>query len=316
MKILVTGGAGFIGSHVADRYISLGHEVTVVDNLLTGKEKYLNPNAKFYKLDIRHQQELDGVFKEGQFEIVNHHAAQIDVRKSVRDPFSDADINICGSLNVLACSLKYEVRKFIFASSGGAIYGEPLYLPVDEDHPIDPGSPYGVSKHTFEHYLRLYSALYGLRFTALRYSNVYGPRQDHSGEAGVVAIFIGKMLGHDDLTINGDGEQIRDYIYVDDVGDANVKALGGGDGEILNIGTGQGISVNALFRKLKEILGYKKKPLHAPLPLGDLKRIYLDSRRAKTSLGWEPKTSFEEGLVETVRWFNFSAGKAPSLREE
>ncbi len=307
MKILVTGGAGFIGSHVVDRCISLGHEVTVVDNLLAGKEKYLNPDVKFYKLDIRHLQELDQVFKKEEFEIVNHHAAQIDVRKSVRDPLFDADINICGSLNLLACSLKYEVRKFIFASSGGAVYGEPLYLPVDEDHPIDPGSPYGVSKHTFEHYLRLYSALCGLRFTALRYSNVYGPRQDHSGEAGVIAIFISRMLSDDNLTINGDGKQIRDYIYVDDVVDANVKALGGGDGEILNIGTGRGISVNALFRKLKEISGYKKKPLHAPLPLGDLKRIYLDNRRAKTSLGWAPKTSLEEGLVKTVEWFKVNA---------
>lgn len=307
MRILVTGGAGFIGSHVVDRYICLGHEVTVVDNLLTGKEKYLNPEAKFYKLDIRYQQKLDQVFEKGQFEIVNHHASQIDVRKSVRDPLSDADINICGSLNILTCSLKYEVRKFIFASSGGAVYGEPLYLPVDEDHPIDPGSPYGVSKHTFEHYLRLYSIFYGLKYTALRYSNVYGPRQDYSGEAGVIAIFMSKMLSDDELTINGDGEQIRDYIYVDDVVDANVKALGGGDGEILNIGTGLGISVNTVFRKLKEMLGYKKDPLHAPLPLGDLRRIYLDNRRAKTSLGWQPKTSFEEGLAKTVEWFKVNA---------
>ncbi|GFP29802.1 NAD-dependent epimerase/dehydratase family protein [Candidatus Hakubella thermalkaliphila] len=307
MRILVTGGAGFIGSHVVDRYIGLGHEVTVVDNLLAGKEKYLNPEAKFYQLDIRHQQELEQVFRKGQFEIVNHHAAQIDVRKSVRDPLSDADINICGSLILLEGSLKYKVRKFIFASSGGAVYGEPLYLPVDEDHPIDPGSPYGVSKHTFEHYLHLYSALYGLKYTALRYSNVYGPRQDYSGEAGVIAIFISRMLSNDDLTINGDGEQIRDYIYVDDVVDANVKALGGGDGEILNIGTGRGISVNTVFVKLKEMSGYRKDALPAPLPLGDLRKIYLDNRKAKTSLGWQPKTSFEEGLVKTVQWFNSPA---------
>jgi UDP-glucose 4-epimerase len=224
MKILVTGGAGFIGSHVVDAYLELGHEVVVVDNLSSGSIENLNPKAKFYKMDIR-DSDIEDLFKNEKPDIVNHHAAQMDVRKSVEDPIYDADVNIIGSLNLLQNCIRYGVKKFIFASTGGAIYGEQDYFPADEEHPTRPLSPYGVAKLTVEKYLYFYKEVHGLNYVVLRYANIYGPRQNPHGEAGVVAIFTSKMLKGEQPVINGDGFQTRDYTFVGDVVRANVLAL-------------------------------------------------------------------------------------------
>ncbi|GFP32703.1 UDP-glucose 4-epimerase [Candidatus Hakubella thermalkaliphila] len=302
VKILVTGGAGFIGSHVVDRYIQDGHTVTVVDDLSTGDERNLNPEAYFFKFDIR-DSDLEELFAYSGFDVVNHHAAQIDVRKSVGDPRHDAGVNIVGSINLLECSRKHSVKKFIYISTGGAVYGEPAWLPVQEDHPINPKCHYGISKHTAEHYLHLYSILYGLRYTIFRYPNVYGPRQNPYGEAGVNAIFIGKMLSGECPTIFGDGEQLRDYVYIDDIVEANVLALTAGDNEVFNLGSGVGTSVNEIFQLLKKMIGFSGRPHYAPLRPGEIRQIYLDSSKARRMLGWEVKTDLKEGLQRTVEWF-------------
>jgi UDP-glucose 4-epimerase len=225
LKILVTGGAGFIGSHVVDAYLALGAEVVVVDDLSTGQRANLNPAAKFYQVDIR-SPDLAAVFEKERPECVNHHAAQKDVRASMADPLFDAGVNVLGSINLLECCRQHGAPKFIYSSTSGAVFGEPEYLPCDEAHPIRPLSPYGASKHTVEHYLNMYRANYGLDFVVLRYSNVYGPRQVSDGEAGVVAVFARRMLAGQEVVINGDGEQVRDFIYVGDCARANVMALG------------------------------------------------------------------------------------------
>src|SRR4030067_654229 len=250
MNILITGGAGFIGSNAADRFIREGHQVIVVDNLTTGKLKNLNPKAKFYKIDIKNREGLEGIFKENKIDIINHHAAQMDVRKSVDDPIYDADVNILGSLNLLQLAVKHKIKKFIFASTGGAVYGEQDYFPADEKHPQNPLSPYGISKLSLEKYLYFYKITYNLDYTILRYANVYGPRQDPHGEAGVVAIFIQKMLNKEQPIINGNGEQTRDFVYVGDVVEANILAmennpeLDSGTDNIFNIGTSIETSVS------------------------------------------------------------------------
>ena len=303
MRILVTGGAGFIGSHVVDALIERGHEVAVVDDLSTGKREHLNPQAKFYHLDIRDAQGLEEVFAAERPEIVNHQAARANVRESMEKPVLYAEVNVLGSLNLLELSCKYGTAKFIYASTGGAVYGEPEYLPADEGHPINPLDPYGASKHFVEHYLYLYQANYGLCYTALRYPNVYGPRQDPYGEAGVVAIFTGQMLQGGQPVINGSGEQERDFVYVGDIAEANILAMEGGDNQIYNLGWGVGTSVNEIFARLKEITSYEREAVHGPPKLGEVFKIYLDASKARQELGWSPQVELEEGLRRTVEYF-------------
>jgi len=306
MKVLVTGGAGFIGSHVVDTYINQGYEVAVIDDLSTGRRENLNPDAKFYQLDIR-SPDVSKVFEDEQFDVVNHHAAQMDVRRSVAEPHYDADVNILGSINLIECSKKFGVKRFIYISSGGAVYGEPEYLPCNEAHPINPVCQYGVSKHTVEHYLFLYKVNYGLNYTVLRYPNVYGPRQDPRGEAGVVAIFLGKMLSNKQVTINGDGEQQRDYVFVSDCAWANVLALSNEDSSgIYNLGSNRGTSVNEILATLKVVSGNNQKPIFGPAKLGETRHIYLDATKAQNELGWFPKTGLRDGLERTAEYVRLS----------
>lgn len=302
MRILVTGGAGFIGSNVADRFVALGHEVAIYDDLSTGFREFVNPAARFYHADIRDREAVERCMAEFQPEIVDHHAAQIDVRKSVDEPVHDAGINVVGALELLQACTRHRVRKFVYASTGGALYGEGRTLPASEDHPVNPESPYGVSKHTLEHYLYTWKLLHGLDYTVLRYPNVFGPRQNPHGEAGVNAIFIGLMLRGRRPRIFGTGEQLRDYLFVADAVEANVLALTRASGEMLNLGTGLGTSVNEIFRELKAIMGFEGEPIYEPPRPGEVQRIYLDATRAKAALGWEPKVSFREGLRRTVEW--------------
>jgi len=303
MRILVTGGAGFIGSHVVDALIERGHEVVVADDLSTGKREHLNPQARFYHLDIRDAQGLEDVFAAERPEIVNHQAARANVRESMARPVLYAEVNVIGSLNLLELSRKYGVGKFIYASTGGAVYGEPEYLPADESHPINPLDPYGASKHFVEHYLYLYGVNYGLHYTVLRYPNVYGPRQDPYGEAGVVAIFTGQMLEGGQPVINGSGEQERDFVYVGDVAAANIQALERGDNQIYNIGWGVGTSINGIFAKLKEITGYERQAVHGPPKLGEVFKVYLEASKAQHELGWVPRVGLDEGMRKTVEYF-------------
>lgn len=302
MKILVTGGAGFIGSNIVDRLINLGHKVVIIDDLSTGKERNINPLAKFYKLDIQ-DTKIEEIFKDEQINIVSHHAAQIDVRKSVSDPIFDTGVNVLGSLNLLQLCIKYNVKKFIFASSGGTVYGEQKVYPASEDHPTQPICPYGINKLTIEHYLYYYWTVYNLDYTVLRYANIYGPGQDPWGEAGVVAIFINKLLKNEQPIINGDGEQTRDYTYVDDVVEANISAINSPATGIFNIGTGVETSVNKLFSMTVEIMGAKVKEVHGPAKDGEISRSCLDWTKAKEILGWQPKVKFEEGIKQTVKYF-------------
>lgn len=302
MKILVTGGAGFIGSHVVDLLIEAGHDVVVVDNLVTGRKSNLNPKAKFYEVDVRSPQ-LEEVFKIERPEIVDHHAAQMDVRLSVADPLYDADINIMGGLNLLNMCVKYEVRKVIYISSGGAVYGEPVYLPCDEKHPVQPLCPYGASKYMLELYLYMYQQTHGLDYSIIRYPNVYGPRQDPTGEAGVVAIFTGQMLRSQPVTIFGDGKQVRDFVYVEDCARANLMLLKQGSGKVYNLGYGVGTTINQIFQGLKEVTGYLPQANYGPAKLGETFQIYLSADCVKNDLGWEPTIPLIEGLRKTVAYF-------------
>jgi len=305
MKILVTGGAGFIGSHVVDTYIEAGHEVIVVDNLSSGRRSNLNPQAKFYQLDIR-DPELRNVIAEERPEVINHHAAQIDVRRSVVEPVFDADVNILGSIKLAMLGIEFGVKKFIYISSGGAIYGEPEYLPCDERHPIKPICPYGASKYTFELYLELFKQTSGLEYTILRYANVYGPRQDPYGEAGVVAIFTGRMLKKQSVTINGTGDQSRDFVYVGDCARANLLCLEGGNGRAYNIGVGIASTINDIFKLIKNFTEYKQAPIYGPAKPGETYQIYLNCELAKESLNWHPQVELDQGLQKTVAYFRLS----------
>lgn len=302
-KVLVTGGAGFIGSHVVDLFIENGYEVVVIDNLSNGRLTNLNPAASFYPIDIR-SSELDDVFKEERPDFVSHHAAQIDVRSSLKNPIYDANVNIQGSLNLLECARAHDIQHFIYVSSGGAIYGEPICLPCDESHPINPLSPYGVSKHTIEHYLHLYHHNYGLNYTVLRYPNVYGPRQDPLGEAGVIAIFTGQMLAGGQVLINGDGLQERDFIFVGDCAKANLLALEKRNGcATYNLGSGRGTSIKELFCFLSQITGFRETPIYGPGKKGETRCIYLDASSVRQHLGWMPTISLQEGLKRTVNYY-------------
>jgi len=308
MKVLVTGGAGFIGSHVADAYVAEGYEVVVVDNLSTGRRENLNPAASLYQVDIRDEKALAEVFEKEKPHYVSHQAARAQVRESMDHPVLYAEVNIIGSLNILQLCRQYKVKKIVYASTGGAVYGEPEYLPADEGHPVNPLDPYGASKHHVEHYLYLYKVNWGLPYTILRYPNVYGPRQDPYGEAGVVAIFTGQMLSGGQPIINGAGEQERDFVYVGDIAQANLLAIGRGDGEIFNIGTGVGTSINTVFRLLKEATGYSGEEIHASAKAGEVFKIYLDARKARNELGWTERVTLEEGLSRTVEYFRSNSG--------
>ena len=304
MKILVTGGAGFIGSHVADAYVTAGHEVAVLDNLSTGREDNVNPAAQLHRVDVRDLAGVQGIVASFRPDVVNHHAAQSEVPKSVADPGYDAEVNVVGGLNVLRACVDGSVRKVIFSSTGGALYGEPDVVPAGEDHPVRPLSPYGTSKFAFEQYLATFERTFGLTFTALRYANIYGARQDFFAEEGrVVAIFAGRMLEDKPVTIDGDGTQSRDMLHVGDVAIANLAALDRGDGGTFHISTGVPVTVNDLFRKLALLTEYRLEPRFGPARKGDVYRIALDNTRAKEHLGWEPRIALDEGLRLTVDYF-------------
>ena len=298
----MTGGAGFIASHVTDRYIGDGHQVVILDNLVTGALRNLHPGAQFVEMDIRDAKGLEQLLATEQFDVVNHHAAQMDVRKSTEDPIYDAEVNILGSIKLIMSAARHKVKKFIYISTGGAVYGEPKRLPVTEDDAVNPECQYGISKHTVEHYLYLYHHLYGLNYTVLRYPNVYGPRQNPRGEAGVIAIFAERMLNGETPVIFGDGRQLRDYVFVSDVAEANALALTRGDGEIINVGSERGTSVLELFDGLKKQLGFQAEPEFASPRPGEIYKIYLSGKKAKQVLGWIPTVTVETGLQRTVEW--------------
>jgi len=306
-RVLVTGGAGFIGSHTVDALVKGGHSVSVIDNLSTGLEENLNPKAKFHKVDIRDKGVAE-IFRKEKPEAVFHFAAQMNLRRSLEDPIFDAESNVLGSLNLLECARKHGVRKFIFASSGGGIYGDASQIPTPESFPPAPISPYGLTKLTVEKYLEMWHQLHGLEYAALRYANVYGPRQNAKAEAGVIAIFIDKILRGESPRINGDGGQTRDYVYVDDVVGANLAALRSGVSGIFNIGTGVETSVNELFGKISGSLGSDVSASHGPAIKGEVLRSALDSTKARECLGWEPQTLLEEGIAATVEFFRQRVG--------
>jgi UDP-glucose 4-epimerase len=303
MNILVTGGAGFIASHIVDAYIAEGHQVTVVDNLSTGKRTNLNPAADFHNVDIRDADALGKVLSGSKFDVVNHHAAQMDIRRSVADPVYDASVNIVGMLTLLEASVRSGIRRVVFASSGGAVYGEQEVFPAPETHPTRPISPYGVAKLATEQYLFYYASVYALESVALRYANVYGPRQNPEGEAGVVAIFTTKMLEGAQPIINGDGGQTRDYVFVGDVVKANVLALRASGFSVFNVGTGVETDVNGIFRTLKEATGSGCREMHGEAKKGEQMRSVLDCKRLSAELGWRPEVTLKAGLQRTVDFF-------------
>ncbi|MBI2869694.1 MAG: NAD-dependent epimerase/dehydratase family protein [Chloroflexi bacterium] len=301
MKILVTGGAGFIGSHIVDALIDSGHEVAVVDDLSTGFERNVHRRARFFRLDIR-DAALGGLFEELRPDAVFHEAAHTVVTRSITDPAYDAGVNILGSLNVIAAAVRSGVKRFVYASSCAA-YGPPRYAPVDEAHPLDPLCPYGVSKHTIEHYLLLNHGLYSLSFAALRYANVYGPRQNPAGEGGVVAIFAGLMLAGGRPVIFGNGDKTRDYVYVGDVVRANLLALEAASCGVFNIGTGVRTSDREVFDTLSRELGYAAIPDYAAERPGEIRHIYLACDKACNELGWRAATTFSEGIRRAAEYY-------------
>ena len=306
MNILVTGGAGFIGSHLVDAYLEEGHRVVVLDNLSTGDQDNLNHNARFVEGDVRDTDMVKPLFEMEKFDLVNHHAAQLDVRISVASPAFDAEQNIIGSINLLQAAVETGVERFIFASSGGTVYGDQQVFPADETHTTNPISPYGVSKLSVEKYLGYFSHQYGLRYGVLRYTNVYGPRQNSHGEAGVVAIFCRKMLNDEQPVIFGSGEQTRDYVYVGDVAAANVKALeylGEHGAGIFNICTNTEITINNLFNQLNGMVENRFEETHAPAKPGEQFRSVCAWDKAAKELGWKPEVGIEEGLQRTMEYF-------------
>ena len=310
MKVLITGGAGFIGSHVADRLLADGHEVVVLDDLSTGHVEHLNPAARFYQMDIQSPW-LDELFKIERPEAVLHQAAQASVRRSVEDPVFDASVNVLGTVTLLQASVRHSVRRFLYASTGGAIYGDTDVIPTPEDVPTLPVSPYGASKLAAEVYLRTFHALHGLSYAALRYANVYGPRQDPHGEAGVVAIFARRLLAGETARINGDGKQTRDFVYVGDIAEANARALTSDAVGSFNVGTGVETDINTIFQQLKRLSGNNQPEVRGPAMPGEQRRSVVDARKIERVMGWRPHTSLEAGLDATVRYFR-QASPAPA----
>ena len=302
MNCLVTGGAGFIGSHLVDKLIDKKNKVVVVDDLSTGKIENLNEKAKFYKANINSSQ-ISKIFNKELPELIFHYAAHIEARESVKDPIADAKINIIGSLNILENCRKYKIKKIIFASSGGEIYGAAKKIPTPETFSPSPISPYGVGKLAVEKYLDSYFKLFGIPYLSLRYGNVYGPRQNPDGEAGVIAIFINKMLKNKSLLIHGDGKQTKDYIFINDAIEATFLAFTKNIEGIINIGTEKETSVLEIFYKLKKLIPSKAKEKYVPLPPCGFKRSCLYIEKAKKTLGRQPKYSLEEGLKRTIEWF-------------
>jgi UDP-glucose 4-epimerase len=309
VRILVTGGAGFIGSHVVDGFLKAGHEVAVVDNLSTGDRANLNKSARLYERDIR-DEALEQVFADFKPDIVDHHAAQANVPASVADPVYDASVNVLGGLNLLKNATKHGVKKFVYISSGGAMYGEPdpRLLPVSEDAPVRPLSPYGASKQALEAWLGVFQRTFGLDYTVLRYANIYGPRQGIREEGAVVAVFATRMAADQPVTIDGSGQQTRDFVYVGDCVTANVAALERGSGCSVNIGTGQEKSIRDIFDLMAEVSGYTQQPRFGEARKGDVVRIVLNPARAREHLGWEAKKPLVEGLRETFQFFQSKAG--------
>ncbi|MFN3286623.1 MAG: NAD-dependent epimerase/dehydratase family protein [bacterium] len=306
MRVLVTGGAGFVGSHVVEVLRAAGHRVAVVDVLDPGRAEFVPEGVPLYRVDVASRQ-LEEVFQEERPQAVCHHAAQASVAVSVREPLRDAQVNVLGTLNVLECCVRYGVGRVLFASTGGAIYGEPDRLPVSEDHPTRPVSPYGVHKLCAEQHLAAYGHLYGLRWIALRYGNVYGPRQDPYGEAGVVAIFCVAMLEGRQPVIFGDGQHTRDYVYVEDVARANLLALETDVQGVFNVGTGVETPTREIFERVRDATGFSGEPRYAPARPGDVRRICLDIARAERVLGWRPQVTLAEGIARTVAWFRAHA---------
>jgi UDP-glucose 4-epimerase len=312
VRTLVTGGAGFIGSHIVDLLVAEGHEVAVVDNLASGKRSNLDPRARLYVQDVVDADGLRRVLEAERPEVVFHEAAQMSVKVSTDRPIYDAEVNVIGLLNLLEGCVATGVRKVLFAGSG-ATYGNPDYLPIDEQHPQRPAAPYGITKMVAEHYLRYYAADHGLHFTSLRYGNVYGPRQDAHGEAGVVAIFANQLLSDGTPMIHWDGEQTRDYVHAADVARANLLAAAPGksDDQCYCIGTGVGATVNRIYELVSREVGVKVEPRHGPRRPGDLRAAYFDTTRARNDLGWQAQIPLESGLADTVAWFRRALTATP-----
>lgn len=303
MKIIVTGGAGFVASHVADAYVERGHDVVVLDDLSRGRKENINPRCRFYECDIRDTATVQRIFRAEKPDVVNHHAAQMDVRRGVKEPLFDAQVNIFGSINLIEAALTNGAKRFVYAATAGAGYGEPQEIPVAEDYPVNPITPYGISKHTVEHYLFTFHFLYGLEYVALRYGNVYGPRQNSQGEAGVFAIFSEQMLAGIEPVIYGDGSKIRDYVFIADVAAANAAALERGTNEIFNISSGIATTDLEVFETVRDLLGANAHPKHVPRRPGEIDRITLDISKAERLLGWKPAVTLSEGARITVASF-------------
>ncbi|KEZ48773.1 NAD-dependent epimerase/dehydratase family protein [Metabacillus indicus] len=301
MKVLVTGGAGFIGSNLVEEYLKQNHKVVVVDNLSTGKKKYLPDGITFYEADIADAEFLR-IVEEEKPDVINHHAAQIDVQTSIKEPVFDAKINILGTINVLEACRQVPGVRLVYASSA-AVYGTPEYLPVDENHAVAPLSTYGISKHTPEHYIQSYSTLYGIPYTILRYANVYGKHQDPKGEGGVISILVDCAVSGRDFTIFGDGEQTRDFIHVEDLVTANVAATEKSYNEIVNISTNIELDLNKTVAIFQEVTGTELVVHYGEERKGDIKKSFLDNSKAKNLMGWEPKISLHEGLLKTYQFY-------------
>ncbi len=303
MRVLVTGGAGFIGSHLVDALLAAGHETITIDNLVTGERDNIHPDVRFYEADIRDADAVNALFARERPEVLIHEAAQLDVRRSVADPGYDADVNIVGTLRLLQAGHENGLQKVLFASSGGAIYGSTAVMPTPETNPTAPISPYGVSKLSIEHYLHYYHEVHGLPYVALRYSNVYGPRQNPHGEAGVIAIFAERLLRGESAMIYGDGENTRDYVYVSDVVSANLAALASDKVGAYNVGTGVETTVNTIFRQINALTEAGVEERHGEAKAGEQRRSCLSTEKAHADFGWQPRMGLDEGLTRTVEFF-------------
>lgn len=307
MKIIVTGAAGFIASHVVDAYLEAGHEVVGIDDLSRGRKQNINAKCRFYSCDIRDRKIVESIFSTEKATVVNHHAAQMDVRRGVREPIFDAQVNILGGINLIEAAVTSGIKRFIYIGTAGAGYGEPDQTPVPETYPVNPITPYGISKHTIEHYLFTFRFLYGLDYVVLRYGNVYGPRQNSQGEAGVFAIFSEQMLAGIQPVIYGDGTKIRDYVYISDVVTANLAALDKGTNEIFNISSGVETSDQEVYDVVRHLLNKSVQPKYVPRRPGEIDRICLDISKAERLLGWKPQVPLVEGARRTVGYFKKEA---------